>query len=117
MWFSAGICRRGVLIWRLIACAGSGAMFDASQYAFFRKDAMDEVELGGLEDDEEVVLRSIGGGFGGEEELNEYHLFQKDEVNRLNICCGTAFSMSLDVLPCCSSQWFCWAQLTLILEP
>ncbi|XP_057796687.1 protein PAT1 homolog 2-like isoform X1 [Salvia miltiorrhiza] len=58
--------------------ASGSAMFDASQYAFFGKEAMDEVELGGLEDDEEVV-RSIGGGFCGEEELNEYHLFQKDE--------------------------------------
>lgn len=55
-------------------------MFDASQYAFFGKDVMGEVELGGLEDDDEV-LRLIEGGFGGEEELNEYHLFQKDEVN------------------------------------
>ncbi|KAL1567582.1 protein PAT1 1-like [Salvia divinorum] len=55
--------------------ASGGAMFDASQYAFFGKD---EVELGGLEDGEEVV-RSIGGGFCGGEELNEYHLFQKDE--------------------------------------
>ena len=63
-------------------------MFDASQYSFFGKDRMDEVELGGLEDDEEVG-RSIGGGFCGEDELNEYHLFQKDEVNMLNGCCET----------------------------
>ncbi|KAG6385188.1 hypothetical protein SASPL_154016 [Salvia splendens] len=59
--------------------ASGGAMFDASQYAFFGKD---EVELGGLEDGEEVV-RSIGGGFCGGEELNEYHLFQKDEGSGL----------------------------------
>lgn len=59
--------------------AGSG-MFDASQYAFFGKDIKDEVELGGLED-EEVDLPAIRGGFGGDEELNEYHLFDKDEVN------------------------------------
>ncbi|KAK4484331.1 hypothetical protein RD792_006908 [Penstemon davidsonii] len=52
----------------------SGTMFDASQYAFFGKGAVDEVELGGLEDE------VIGGRFGGEEdELNEYHLFDKDE--------------------------------------
>lgn len=30
-----------------------GAVFDASQYAFFGKDLMEEVELGGLEDEEE----------------------------------------------------------------
>ncbi|XP_047969371.1 protein PAT1 homolog 2-like [Salvia hispanica] len=59
--------------------SSGGAMFDASQYAFFGKD---EVELGGLEDGEEVV-RSIGGGFCGGEELNEYHLFQKDEGSGL----------------------------------
>ncbi|XP_057790775.1 protein PAT1 homolog 1-like [Salvia miltiorrhiza] len=34
--------------------ASGSAMFDASQYAFFGKEAMDEVELGGLEDDEEL---------------------------------------------------------------
>ena len=28
-----------------------GALFDASQYAFFGKDTVQEVELGGLEDD------------------------------------------------------------------
>lgn len=28
-------------------------MFDASQYAFFGKDVVEEVELGGLEDDDE----------------------------------------------------------------
>ncbi|KAF3438530.1 hypothetical protein FNV43_RR21292 [Rhamnella rubrinervis] len=31
----------------------SGAVFDASQYAFFGKDVLEEVELGGLEDEEE----------------------------------------------------------------
>ncbi|KAI3465579.1 hypothetical protein Pfo_022242 [Paulownia fortunei] len=58
------------------------AMFDASQYAFFGKDILDEVELGGLEDEGEGVP-VIGGGFGGEEELNEYHLFDKDEGSAL----------------------------------
>lgn len=62
--------------------ASGSAMFDASQYAFFGKDVMDEVELGGLEDEAEVVP-SFGGGFGGDEELNEYHLFEKDEGSGL----------------------------------
>ncbi|KAK6142401.1 hypothetical protein DH2020_022749 [Rehmannia glutinosa] len=60
----------------------SSGMFDASQYAFFGKDIADEVELGGL-DDEEEGFPAIRGGFGGEEELNEYHLFDKDELNKV----------------------------------
>ncbi|CAK7357591.1 unnamed protein product [Dovyalis caffra] len=32
-----------------------GTVFDASQYAFFGKDLVEEVELGGLEDDEEEL--------------------------------------------------------------
>lgn len=62
--------------------ASGSAMFDASQYAFFGKDIRDEMELGGLEDEAEVVP-SFGGGFGGDEELNEYHLFEKDEGSGL----------------------------------
>ncbi|RDX85817.1 Protein PAT1-like 1, partial [Mucuna pruriens] len=34
-----------------IICLAEGAVFDASQYAFFGKDVVQEVELGGLEDD------------------------------------------------------------------
>ncbi|XP_022871108.1 uncharacterized protein LOC111390321 [Olea europaea var. sylvestris] len=52
-------------------------LFDASHYAFFGKDIVDEVELGGLEEEESSP--AIGGGFGGEDELHEYHLFDKDE--------------------------------------
>lgn len=54
-----------------------GEMFDASQYAFFGKDIMDDVELGCLEDDKAGVP-VIGGGLFGDE-LNEYHLFEKNE--------------------------------------
>lgn len=35
-----------------IICFAGGAVFDASQYAFFGKDVVQEVELGGLEDDD-----------------------------------------------------------------
>lgn len=55
------------------------ALFDASQYSFFGKGAVDEVELGGFEDEEEAAP-GIEGRFGGEDELNQYHLFDKDEV-------------------------------------
>lgn len=58
--------------------ASGSTMYDASQYAFFGKGIMDEVELGCLEDGEEVVP-SLGRGYSGEEELHEYHLFDKDE--------------------------------------
>ncbi|KAL2482183.1 NAD(P)-binding domain-containing protein [Forsythia ovata] len=54
-------------------------LFDASQYMFFGKDIVDEVELGGFEH-EEVGVPVIGSRFGGgEDELHEYHLFDKDE--------------------------------------
>ncbi|KAI4333346.1 hypothetical protein L6164_018173 [Bauhinia variegata] len=41
----------------------SGDVFDASQYAFFGKDVLEEVELGGLEDDDNLP----SGGFNEEE--------------------------------------------------
>lgn len=56
-----------------------GALFDASQYPFFGKDIVDELELGGFENEVECVPE-IGVAFGGEEELHECHLFDKDEV-------------------------------------
>lgn len=40
-------------------------MFDASQYAFFGNDVVEEVELGGLEDEEEDEIEyvpAVGGG-------------------------------------------------------
>ncbi|PSS36207.1 Nuclear factor erythroid 2-related factor 1 like [Actinidia chinensis var. chinensis] len=48
------------------------ALFDASQYAYFGQKAMDEVELGGLEDEEDG---SPAVGYGDD----EYHLFDKEE--------------------------------------
>lgn len=58
------------------------ARFDAAQYSFFGKGAVDEVELGGFEEEEEPAP-VIEGRFGGEDELNEYHLFDKDEISGL----------------------------------
>ncbi|KAG6571285.1 Protein PAT1-like protein, partial [Cucurbita argyrosperma subsp. sororia] len=48
------------------------ALFDASQYAFFGKDVMEEVELGGLEDEEDDTLAA------GIEEKEEEFLFDKE---------------------------------------
>ncbi|GAB4842868.1 hypothetical protein Ancab_012846 [Ancistrocladus abbreviatus] len=49
------------------------ALFDASQYAFFGQNVMQEVELGGLEDDEDgPSVNALDG--------DEYHLFDKDDV-------------------------------------
>lgn len=50
----------------LIFNAVEDARFDASQYAFFGKDVMEEVELGGLEDEEDDAL---AGGIDEEEFL------------------------------------------------
>ncbi|PHU17829.1 hypothetical protein BC332_13524 [Capsicum chinense] len=55
-----------------------GALFDASQYAFFGRDIAEEVELGGLEDDQDNSDLAVGGGL-GDGEIHEYHLFEKDE--------------------------------------
>ncbi|TYJ48104.1 hypothetical protein E1A91_A01G036500v1 [Gossypium mustelinum] len=52
------------------------AVFDASQYAFFGKDVLEEVELGGLDDEEEDIPAV---GLEDEEEF----LFDRDEVNIL----------------------------------
>ncbi|KAK6157911.1 hypothetical protein DH2020_012159 [Rehmannia glutinosa] len=57
-------------------------LFDASQYTFFGKGIADEVELGGLEDEDDGGP-VIGDRFNGEDELNEYHLFDKDEGSGL----------------------------------
>ena len=60
-----------------------GEVFDASQYAFFGNDVLEEVELGGL-DDEEVELPAAG--FEEEE-----FLYGEEEVIILGIflyCCG-----------------------------
>lgn len=51
----------------------SGALFDASQYAFFGQDLVEEMELGGLEDGEEDFPV-----FGPADD--EYHLFDREEV-------------------------------------
>ncbi|KAG8387114.1 hypothetical protein BUALT_Bualt03G0219600 [Buddleja alternifolia] len=65
---------------RSSSSVSDSALFDASQYAFFGKGVANEVEVGGLEDEYEESIHVAGGGrFGGEDELNEYHLFDKDE--------------------------------------
>lgn len=40
---------------KFIIHKAGGTVFDASQYAFFGNDAVEEVELGGLEDEEDDV--------------------------------------------------------------
>ncbi|CAF2207183.1 hypothetical protein HID58_028086 [Brassica napus] len=49
------------------------SMFDASQYAFFGNDVVEEVELGGLEEEDEILsLNGIGEGFSfGKEEVED----------------------------------------------
>ncbi|KAK4372975.1 hypothetical protein RND71_008359 [Anisodus tanguticus] len=52
-----------------------GALFDASQYAFFGRDITEEVELGGLEDEKDNSDLAVR----GDDEIQEYHLFEKNE--------------------------------------
>ncbi|KAM1120720.1 hypothetical protein ACFX19_002527 [Malus domestica] len=47
-------------------------LFDASQYEFFGRNLVDEVELGGLDDQEDK--KPLSGPID-----NEYHLFEKEE--------------------------------------
>lgn len=53
-------------------CGVEDAVFDASQYAFFGKDLVEDVELGGLEDDEEELPAA--------EFEEEEFLFDRQEV-------------------------------------
>ncbi|XP_047941603.1 protein PAT1 homolog 1-like [Salvia hispanica] len=63
---------------RTSSSISDAALFDASQYTFFGKGEVDEVELGGFEDE-----YGSAPGVGGEDDLNEYHLFDKDEGSGL----------------------------------
>lgn len=47
------------------------AVFDASQYAFFGNDVVEEVELGGLEDDEGIAASGLD---------DEEFFYDKEEV-------------------------------------
>ncbi|PHU07928.1 hypothetical protein BC332_24417 [Capsicum chinense] len=58
------------------------ALFDASRYAFFGRDTGEEVELGGLEEEENNSVTVLDGGL-GDDDTHEYHLFEKDEGSAL----------------------------------
>lgn len=77
-------CEFGIWVllktWFYLLVDADSALFDAAQYAFFGKALLDEVEIGGLEDGENGAGAGLGGGFRREDELNEYHLFGKDNV-------------------------------------
>lgn len=66
-------------------CADNNStLFDASQYEFFGQ-SLEEVELGGLDDDASVL--------GGHADDEEYHLFDKREV-----ICFLFFSVGLRLM-------------------
>lgn len=60
---------------------------------------MEEVDLGGLEEEEEGSGDPVLGRFeaaavagnGGDDELHEYHLFDKDEVQLVMLCVNFFF--------------------------
>lgn len=64
--------KSGVFFFPLEFCDAEDTVFDASQYAFFGKDVVEEVELGGLEDEEDNLPAPAY----DEEEF----LFDKEEV-------------------------------------
>ena len=71
----------------VVFCGAGNAMFTAGQYAFFGgNDVMEDVDLGGIEKEDEGSSSSIPVfGFGGEDEVHEYHLFDKEEVMKASL--------------------------------
>lgn len=63
----------------LIFIHAANSLFDASRYEFFGQNVVGEVELGGLEEDEDVPL------FGSTDE--EYRLFVREEVGFSSLLC------------------------------
>ncbi|TYG44334.1 hypothetical protein ES288_D11G089800v1 [Gossypium darwinii] len=70
-----------------------GAVFDASQYAFFGNDVLEEVELGGLDDEDEDLPAA---GLDQEE-----FLFDQEEVNIL-VSFSFIFPVSIVLASFCS---------------
>jgi len=54
-WESSFLSFFSLLLILASICDAGHAVFDASQYAFFGNDVVEEVELGGLEDEEEDI--------------------------------------------------------------
>ena len=52
-------CRFLTILSYLLPFLADSKLFDASQYAFFGNDIVEEVELGGLDDDEEILVGGI----------------------------------------------------------
>lgn len=67
-------------------------MFDASQYAFFGNDVVEEVELGGLEEEDEIL------SFNG---IGDDLSFVKEEVRSLLV-----FAYLCSILPYVAFLWF-----------
>lgn len=65
-------------------------VFDASQYEFFGQ-SLEEVELGGLDDDDATVL-------GGHVDDEEYHLFDKREVSDMDDLATTFAKVSIKLV-------------------
>lgn len=59
-------------------------MFDASQYAFFGNDVVEEVELGGLEEEDEILsFTGIGEDFSFDKEEVSLTLFLLASISSL----------------------------------
>ncbi|EPS66560.1 hypothetical protein M569_08215, partial [Genlisea aurea] len=55
------------------------SLFDASRYDFFGKGFVDGLELGGLEEEDKGAASLTGTIVDGDDEFNDYRLFQRDE--------------------------------------
>ena len=73
--------------------ADGSSVFDASHYAFFGNHVVEEVELGGLEDEEEdFPLAGIGEDFAfDKEEVIIIYLFHVFLVDRALDLCGVTY--------------------------
>ncbi|KAJ0501009.1 hypothetical protein HanHA300_Chr11g0395851 [Helianthus annuus] len=55
--------------------SSGGAVFDASQYAFFGNEVLEEIELGGLEDDGDLLEAKFE---------DDEHLLEQEEASHCN---------------------------------
>ena len=101
-------CNIGCWNWLCLfvsAADQNSSVFDASQYDFFGKN-LDEMSLGGLDDDE--VIAPVLGHPGADAD-DEYHLFDKAEVMLL-----LSWSYHLDIR-CIKNGWRCFTDTYMLM--
>ncbi|XP_021907166.1 uncharacterized protein LOC110821589 isoform X2 [Carica papaya] len=74
--------------------SSGNTLFDASQYEFFGQNVVGEVELGGLEDDEEDALVFASAND------DEYRLFDRGEAKDKSCCMAWSRQVALGLVGC-----------------